>query len=258
MISAGHIEHYFASILAAIRELEEMFPNGEPSKSEFLNRKNRLLQLFHKMGSSAKNIDWYEPVWLDNPHSRFSEFTPDRLDNQKLSFGYFQRCMEETVSDPDLIKTLSLLAGEGNAKYEDVKKERERKRDAFLLEYSDVRQKCWFLLAALATLLLGVSGVIIGTSAWIFYILFLPPLLGSIPLGRVVFLTFDRAVGVEDAETAWNQTQLDVIWSTIRDINTEIADLRKNQNTWLRGLRRGGYGMSAGILISFAIAPYLL
>lgn len=258
MISAGHIEHYFASILAAIRELEEMFPSGEPSKSEFLTQKSKLLQLFHKMGSNAKRVAWHEPVWLDNPHSRFSEFTPDRLDSRKFSIGYFRRCMEETVGDPDLTKTLSLLAGEGNAKYENVKKERERKRDALLLEHSDVRQKCWFLLVALATLLLGSSGVIIGAKAWIFYILFLPPLLGSIPLGRVVFLTFDRAVGVEDAETAWNQTRLDVIWSAIRDIDTEITDLQKNQNIWLRGLRWGGYGMSVGILISLAITPYLL
>lgn len=260
LTSQGYIEHYFASILSAIRELEEMFPSGQATQREFLVRKGRLLKLFHQMGSSAAKVEWYEPVYPrdGNPCGRFSEFAPDRLDSAKFSFGYFQRCMEETVGDDELLKTLSLRAGEEDSKYQKVKDERKRRRDALIMEYSDIRQKCWFWFVVLGTLLLGVSGVLIGLREWLLYVLFIPPMLGAAPLGGVLLLTFERFVTVEEAKTSWDRTRLDVIWSGIRDIDNEIEYLEKNQTKWRRRFAGGKYGIIAGVAISAAALPCLV
>lgn len=251
--SQGHIEHYFASILSAVRELEEMFPSRKATLREFLVNKRRLLKLFHKMGSSAEKVYWYESIWLENPHKRFAEFAPDKLDSRKFSFGYFQRCMEELLNDTDLLRTLSLIAGESNSKYQSVRDERERERRTLLEEYSAVKQKCWFTLAALATLLLALSGVITGLEEWTLFAFFLPPLVGSLPLCRVVFIPSGRNFVAEETDTSWNIAHIDVLRAALRDIDSEIDDIWENKKLWDRNWKRGRYSIPSGVLISAAM-----
>ena len=256
----GHIEHYYARILSAIREIEDMFPTGQATQQEYLASRERLLKLFHQMGNNAEKIDWHKPVYPSDssPCEHFAEFAPDRLDSKKFSFGYFQRCMEDTIGNADWVKILSLLAGEEDSKYSEVKEERKRKRDTLQLEYSEIRMKCWFWAVVLWTLLLGISGVLAALAAWWFYFLFIPPAVGALPLGRIVLLSFKREVTVEEAETAWNQTRLDVIWSGIRDIDNEIEFFEKNQTIWVKWFDRGRYGIAAGVVISAVMLPYFV
>lgn len=251
--SQGHIEHYFASILSAVRELEEMFPSGKATRREFLVNKRRLLKLFHKMGSSARKLDWYESKWFGKPHEKFAEFRPAVLTRRKFSHGYFQRCMEETLNDTATMKNLSLLAGESNSKYQTVRDERERERRTLLEEYAAVKQKCWFTLAALGTLLLGISGVITGLGDWLFFVLFIPPLAGSVPLCRVVFIPSGRNFAAEETDTSWNIAHIDVLRAALRDIDSEVDDIWENKKLWDRSWKKGRYSIPSGVLISVVL-----
>ena len=248
--SQGHIEHYFTSILSAVRELEEMFPSGKATRREFLVNKRRLLKLFHKMGSNARKLDWYESKWFGRPHEKFAEFRPAVLTRRKFSHGYFQRCMEETLNDTARMKNLSLLAGESNSKYQTVRDERERERRTLLEEYAAVKQKCWFTLAALGTLLLGISGVITGLGDWLFFVLFIPPLAGSVPICRVVFIPSNRGFVAEKTTTSWNITHIETLWASLRDIDNEIKALKKNRIFWDKNWKRARCAIPVGTAIS--------
>lgn len=254
-MSQGYIEHYFAEILTAVRKLEAKFPRGIADSEQFSAAKPELLSMFHAMGSSANKVKWYEqPVMeIKNPCSRFERFHPNYLSDEKFSFGYFQRSLEDLCGDADLMRQLSLLAGEGDEKYQVVKDEQERKRDVLWESYSSVRQKCWFTLAALATVLLGFTNVITSLKAWWLFILFLPPLAGSWPLFSVVFLPVVRPFNVEEPETSWKRTTLDTIYSSIRDITEENKKLAENQVLWEKRWKHGRRGIAAGITISAII-----
>lgn len=258
-MSQGHIEHYFATILNAVRQLEAMFPDGKARRRRFLAEKTKLLALFHTMGSSAEKVADYDPVLENtNPYARFVRFTPNTLNSRKFSFGYFRSSLEELLGDKDLIQKLSLLAGEEDGKYQILKDEQQRKRDTLLRGYGDVKQKCWFTLAALGTFLLGCTAAIVALEEWLLFLLFLPPLAGSIPLGRVVFISMPRGYTVENPDTFWHQSRLDAIYSAIRDIGNENEDLLQNQKKWEGRWDHGRWGMLAGLAISAIILTVTL
>lgn len=257
--SNGHIEHYYASILAAIRELEAMFPSGKATKLEFRTNKQKLLNLFHIMGSSAMKARWHKPTWpKGNPYSQFAGFKPAELDSKRFTYGYFQRCMEDTVRNTDLVKKLSLLAGEGNRKYEAVLDKRKGKLKTLLDEYSAVKQKCWFALAALVAVLAGTSVVLAELRVWLFYVLFALPIAGSLPMCWVVFLPSTREVVVEEVDNFWNKTHLDAIYSSIRDTDTEIKYMEGNREVWRKQWKRGRQYITSGAAAAVMLASVMI
>lgn len=251
----GHIEYHYAAILASVRKIKEMFPDGQAAEQQFYASKTKLLGLFHKMGIHAKKISEteYKSVEEEKPHELFKDFAPDKLDRAKFSFGYFRRCLEEPAFGVYQMKTLSKLAGEEHTKYQNVKEERERKRRALLDGHDGVKQKCWFTLAALATALIAVSAVLAGLEAWKFYLLFIPPLVGAIPIGWVVFIPLPRPVAAEEVKTAWERCSYDVLRGAIRDIDNEIEHLEEKQKLWEGNWKLGRRTLMTGLGISVAI-----
>ena len=152
------------------------------------------------------------------------------------------------------MKCLSQMSGEENGKYSDIRDERKRCQATLTKEYSDVRQKCWFALAGLATALLVATGPIAGHKAWLALLFFLPMLLGAVPLGGVVFIAFTFKVGNVKREPRTEKcTRFESIVRAIEFLNAEIKSLEANQETWRRRWQLGKWGIVAGAAVSAII-----
>ena len=255
MTHSGFLEYRFGQILDALRELEKLSPDGKISRPAFAVHKKDLLVLFHQMGLNAKKAKWYKPSDSAhrNPADRFAHFHPSKLPAKLFSYEFFEMFAEELLTDGDLIQRLAQLSGEENSKYDEVRAKREKRRDDLLSEYSDTRTKCWFSLTAITAVLLGATTVISATSEWLFFLPFIPLLLGCSPFCVVVFLVFERGTIVARVEDLENLTEFDSIYHSFATADKEARDLEANQEKWKNSWKYGRIGTAAGILMSVTV-----